>query len=153
MDGLPGGQTSFTLHAASDTLPTPLNLKPGGTLQILDVIYVGQHFQLSCTSLMAALFDWTTTVSSNRDDPSKEAKLYPDLRGYGASDNPLVTALPKEAKLYTDLRGYGASDNPLVTALPKEAKLYTDLRGYGASDNPLVTALPKEAKLYTDLRG
>ena len=27
MDGLPAGQLSFILRAASDTLPTPLNLK------------------------------------------------------------------------------------------------------------------------------
>ena len=107
LGGLPAGQLSFILRAASDTLPTPLNLKRwririDSKCPLCECSFpTSFHILNGCSvALDQERYTW-------RHD-SVLLKLVQGLRGL----------LPAEFCLYSDLDGYRASDNPPATIPP-----------------------------------
>ncbi len=103
-DGLPVGLLSFLLHAGSDSLPTPMNLrrwkiKHDAKCPLCDSPWcTTHHIPNGCpVALSQGRFTWRhdcalKTLASalvRRIEPGE--KLYVDLPGYQASDNPPST--------------------------------------------------------------
>ena len=108
MQGLPAGQLPFQLRAASDILPTPLNLKrwrfrvdgscplcsspSPTTLHILNgcplALSQGRYTWRHDSVLVKLL--WTIKMLLSPED-----RIYGDLSSFRASDNPLATVPPE----------------------------------------------------------
>ena len=104
MDSLSPGQLSFLLRAASDTLPTPLNLSRWRYRSDSKCILCGSvhptvlHILNACpTALNQGRFTWRhdsvlkCLVHGIKTFLSKDEKLYADLPGLRACDNPSAT--------------------------------------------------------------
>ena len=104
MDSLSPGQLSFLLRAASDTLPTPLNLRRWRYRSDSKCILCGSvhptvlHILNACpTALIQGRFTWRhdsvlkCLVHGIKTFLSKDEKLYADLPGLRACDNPSAT--------------------------------------------------------------
>lgn len=107
MDGLPAGQLSFILRAASDTLPTPVNLKRwkiriDATCSLCGSPSATTHHVLNgChEALTQGRYTWRhdsvllKLVSFIKPSLPPEAKIYSDLTGFRACDNPPSTIPP-----------------------------------------------------------
>ena len=106
MHGLPAGQLSFLLRAASDTLPTPLNLKRwryrvDATCHLCSSPSpTTLHILNGCPQALVR-FTWRHNsvllklVSSLKPLLSPEERFHADLAGYRVSDNPQST-VPQE---------------------------------------------------------
>ena len=104
MDSLSPGQLSFLLRAASDTLPTPLNLRRWRYRLDSKCILCGSvhptvlHILNACpTALNQGRFTWRRDsvlkclVHGIKTFLSKDEKLYAELPGLRACDNPSAT--------------------------------------------------------------
>ena len=103
-DSLPPGQLSFILRAASDTLPTPLNLcrwkmHTDSKCSLCNSIHpIVNHILNACpTSLNKGRFTWR-----------HDSVLQKLVRG-------IIPVISKKKKLYADLPDHRAFDNPHAT--------------------------------------
>ena len=108
MQGLPAGQLSFLLRAASNTLPTPLNLKhwrfrvDGSCPLCTSPSPTTLHILNGCPlALSQGRYTWrhdsvlVKLLSTIKMLLSPEDRIYGDLSSFRASDNPLATVPPE----------------------------------------------------------
>ena len=106
MDGLPPGQLSFILRAASDTLPTPLNLRRWK-------IRVDSKCSLCCSThptVLHILNVCPTSLNQGRFTWRHDSVLQKLVRD-------IFPALSEDERLYVDLPSLRACDNPPATIL------------------------------------
>ena len=107
IDGLPAGQLSFILRAASDTLPTPLNLKRWKL--ITDArCDLCEHKNPTSFHILNGC---TVALEQGRYTWRHDSVLLKLMRG-------LLDEFDPNIKVYCDLEGFKASENPPATVPP-----------------------------------
>ena len=107
IDGLPAGQLSFILRAASDTLPTPLNLKRWKLITDARCDLCEHKNPTSSHNLNGC----TVALEQGRYTWRHDSVLLKLMRG-------LLDEFDPNIKVYCDLEGFKASENPPATVPP-----------------------------------
>ena len=108
LDGLPPGQLSFILRAASDTLPTPLNLRRWRLRVDSKCSLCGS----ASPTVLHILNTCPTSLNQGRFTWRHDRVLQRLVRG-------IIPALSKDERLYADLPNHRVCDNP-PTTIPQD---------------------------------